>query len=46
MKNIKKVLTVMACLSIIFSFVYSAIYTSDNGISTYSDEDLYPIIKD
>ncbi len=46
MKNIKKMLTVVACLSIILSFVFPSIYTPDNGVSVYSDENSYPITKD
>ena len=38
MKNIKKTLAVVACLSIILSFVFPAIHTPDNGVSNYSDE--------
>lgn len=38
MKNIKKMLTVVACLSIILSFVFPSIYTPDNGVSVYSDD--------
>lgn len=38
MKNIKKMLTVVACLSIILSFVFPSIYTPDNGGSVYSDD--------
>lgn len=39
MKNIKKILTVVACLSIIISFVHSITYTPDNGVSTYGFSD-------
>lgn len=45
MKNIKKMLTVVACLSIILSFVFPSIYTPDNGVSVYSDETTYPVPK-
>lgn len=45
MKNIKKTLAVVACLSIILSFVFPAIHTPDNGVSTYSDEKGEPITK-
>lgn len=38
MKNIKKMLTVVACLSIILSFVFPAIHTPDNVVSVYSDD--------
>lgn len=38
MKNIKKTLAVVACLSIILSFVFPAIHTPGNGVSTYSDD--------
>ena len=46
MKNIKKTLAVVACLSIILSFVFPAIHTPGNGVSTYSDDKEHIITKD